>query len=49
VSSAQFGEQPQNGFNSVKKMAETMSSYGGSKFKKTRRFRLTKKNKTKKI
>ena len=36
----------QDGFSSVNKVAETMATSGGSKFKKTRRFILTKKNKT---
>jgi hypothetical protein len=49
VSSSQFGEKPQNAFNSVNTMAETMSTTGGSKFRRTRHFRLTKKNKTRKI
>ena len=46
VSTAQSGEKPQNGFAAVNKAATTIGSSGGSKFKKTRRFRLTKKNKT---
>ena len=45
--SSQYGEQSQNGFNSVNKVAETMATSGGSKFKKTRRFKLIRnKNKT---
>jgi len=36
----------QDGFSSVNKAAETMASSGGSKFKKTRRLRLTKQNRT---
>ena len=47
--SAQFGEKPQNGFDSVNQAAETMATTGGKKFKRTRRFRLTNRNKTKKI
>ena len=46
VSISQSGEKPQEGFDAVNKAAETMATSGGSKFKKTRRFRLTKKNKT---
>ena len=45
VISAQFGEKPQEGFEAVNKAAETMASSGGSKNKKTRRLRLTNKNK----
>ena len=47
VSSAQFGEKPQNGFDSVNTAAEMMAKSGGKR-KKTRKFKLTKKNKTKK-
>ena len=47
VSSAQFGEKPQNGFDSVNTVAEMMAKSGGKR-KKTRKFKLTKKNKTKK-
>ena len=47
VSSAQFGEKPQNGFDSVNAAAEMMAKSGGKR-KKTRKFKLTKKNKTKK-
>jgi hypothetical protein len=36
----------QDGFSSVNQAAETMASIGGSKFNKTRHFRITKKNKT---
>ena len=43
------GEKPQNGFNAVNKAAETMAMSGGKKFKKTRHFRITNKNKSKKI
>jgi hypothetical protein len=46
VSTSQSGDKPQEGFKAVNKAAETMASSGGSKFKKTRRFRLTNKNKT---
>jgi len=47
VTSSQYGEQPQDGFNSVNQAAESIASSGGSKFKKTRRFKLfTNKNKT---
>ena len=46
ITSEQYGEKQQNGFDSVNKAAETMASSGGSKFKKTRRFRLVNKNKT---
>ena len=46
VSMSQSGEKPQEGFEAVNKAAKTMASSGGSKFKKTRCFRLTKKNKT---
>ena len=49
VSSAQYGEKPQDGFKSVNAAVETMASVGGSKLKRTRRFRITKKNRTKKI
>ena len=43
VSSAQFGEKPQEGFESVNKAAKIIASSGGSKIKKTRRLRLTNK------
>ena len=46
VSSNQIGDKIQNGFDSVNKASETIANSGGSKFKKTRRFRLTNKNKT---
>jgi hypothetical protein len=46
VSSAKFEEKPQDGFKSVNRAAEIMGTSGGSKFKKTRRFKLTNKNKT---
>jgi hypothetical protein len=47
VTSAQFGEKPQNGFDSVNAAAEIMAKSGGKR-RKTRKFKLTKKNKTKK-
>lgn len=49
VVSAQSGEQQQDGFAAINQAAETMASSGGKpKFKKTRKFRLTKgKNKSK--
>ena len=46
VSSAQFGEKPQNGFDSVNAAAEMMAKSGGKRKRKTRKFKLTKKNKT---
>ena len=46
VTAEQFGEKPQEGFDSVNKAAETMAMSGGKKFKKTRRFRLVRKNNT---
>ena len=46
VTSAQFGEKPQNGFDSVNAAAEMMATSGGKR-RKTRKFKLTKKNKTK--
>lgn len=49
ITSAQYGEKPQDAFQAVNNVAEAISSSGGSKFKRTRHFRLTKKNKTKKI
>jgi len=47
VTSAQFGEKQQNGFDSINTAAEMMAKSGGKR-KKTRKFKLTKKNKTKK-
>ena len=47
VTSAQFGEKQQNGFDSVNTVAEIMATSGGKR-RKTRKFKLTKKNKTKK-
>ena len=44
----QDGEKPQDGFDSVNKAAEMMTSSGGKR-RKTRKFKLSKKNKTKKI
>jgi hypothetical protein len=47
VKSSQYDEEQQDEFNSLNKVAETMATSGGSKFKKTRRFKLIKnKNKT---
>ena len=37
----------QNGFNAVNSAAETMATSGGKRFKKTRHFKLTNKNKNK--
>ena len=48
-SSSQFGEKPQEGFEAVNKAVETMASSGGSRFNKTRKFRLTNKNKTRNL
>ena len=47
VTSAQFGEKSQNGFDSVNAAAEIMAKSGGKR-RKTRKFKLTRKNKTKK-
>jgi hypothetical protein len=47
VTSAQFGEKQQNGFDSINTAAEMMAKSGGKR-RKTRKFKLTKKNKTKK-
>ena len=44
----QDGEKPQDGFDSVNKAAEMMTSSGGKR-RKTRKFKISKKNKTKKI
>jgi hypothetical protein len=46
VATSISSDKPQNGFSSVKKAAETMANTGGSKFKKTRRLKLTNKNNT---
>jgi hypothetical protein len=46
VTSAQFGEKQQNGFDSVNAAAEMMAKTGGKR-RKTRKFKLTNKNKTK--
>jgi hypothetical protein len=46
VTAAQFGEKQQNGFDSVNAAAEMMAKIGGKR-RKTRKFKLTKKNKTK--
>jgi hypothetical protein len=47
VTASQFGEKPQNGFDAVNAAAEMMAKSGGKR-KKTRKFKLTKKNKTNK-
>ena len=47
VTSAQFGEKQQNGFESINNAAEMMAKSGGKR-RKTRKFKLSKKNKTKK-
>jgi hypothetical protein len=47
VTSAQFGEKQQNGFDSVNAAAGIMAKSGGKR-RKTRKFKLSKKNKTKK-
>ena len=47
VTSTQSGENQQNGFDSVNAAAEMMAKSGGKR-RKTRKFKLTKKNKTKK-
>ena len=49
VSSSQSGYKVQNGFNAVNTATGTMAMSGGKKFKKTRHFKLTNKNKTKRI
>ena len=45
VSASQFGEKQQNGFESVNNAAEIMATSGGKR-KKTRKFKLTNKKKT---
>ena len=47
--SSQVGEKPQDGFDAVNEAVEIMAKTGGRKFKRTRRFRLINKNRTKKI
>ena len=47
VTSGQSGENQQNGFDSVNAAAEMMAKSGGRR-RKTRKFKLSKKNKTKK-
>jgi hypothetical protein len=49
VSQKLTNDKPQNGFESVNEASRMMVNLGGSKFKKTRRFKLTNKNKTKKL
>ena len=47
VSNISLGEKPQEGFQAINKAVETMSSSGGSiKTRKTRKFRLNNKNKS---
>jgi hypothetical protein len=48
ISASQTGEKQQNGFDSVNTAAQTMANSGGKR-RKTRRFKITNKNKTKKI
>ena len=49
VSAETYGETPQDGFDAVNKVADIMAKSGGKKFKKTRRFSLFNKNKTKRL
>ena len=46
VTAAQSGERQQNGFDSINAAAEMMAKSGGKR-RRTRKFKLTNKNKTK--
>ena len=46
VTSEQYEDTPQDGFDTINKTINVMASSGGSKFKRTKRFRLVNRNKT---
>jgi hypothetical protein len=46
VTSEQYEDTPQDGFDTINKTINVMASSGGSRFKRTKRFRLVNRNKT---